>query len=428
MTTSPLQVIENPSIEDKVQYPGEWWGQGWDRYNDRVQELREEMLSGRRIVISDNDVDGTGCVAVFECAFGDVCRGVIEGRKQDKDFPKLTPLKCLKEACEHSAGQDLYMVDIYPNQDNVDDIVHFISEYPGDVHIYDHHDWNDSVYNRIDDVATELDVRPDGDVCASDIVFEKVKDEVSRTRKISDLVDVIRDHDIWIKEDERSYDLADLQFELDEDTFIDILKMYGADVKDNKNIRQLIRDKREEKNKKIDVQVKKADWYVFNQDGEPLNESDGAGKGMDGIVVAFTYGTAYHSGVGNVLCEGWDSWSEESPFEWDGELVPDVDYQTDEFEPGDADIAVMMKPWDKVSLRSSEDYPYCNNIAEELGGGGHSHAAGFQPGVINTNGVGKHIDIMGIGFSSHWERKGSELKKALVKEIDDILESKGFYL
>lgn len=414
MTITPLGPhggYDNPTIEQKIKFPGSWW----DEYsNSRVKKgnyVKRTLPDSDYFIISDNDLDGLGSVAILESAYDNVCRGIVDGRKSEGEtFPSFTMNFCAKLLHELGSNQDVYMVDLCPNEENVDEILEYFEKYSGDIYVYDHHEWDDEIYDRFENSVTQMDVRTGEKVCGADILYDNIKEDIEVNRKIiSRLVAAIRDHDIWIKETEESYNLSELHHESEENEFVEILKYYGADVMNNKYFNDLVTEKRYQKHCKMEAQVKKSNWYFFDNRGYREVESQ---KEIheDGILMAFSYGCAYHSGVGNVLCEGWGEWIENSPFNKDGELVEEVDYST-KFRPGDADIVAIIKPWDKVSFRSSEDYPICHKIADNWEGGGHEQAASCRPGIVDE-----------IGYSQHWMREGEFVIKEMIEEMPEVLQ------
>ena len=404
----------SPTLENKVKYPGKWWNENSsEKYKRKFEGIVNSLKTSNKMIICDNDLDGLGSVAVLEHAYGSesVSRAVVEKRESKEDcFPAITINVCAKILSKVGSDEEVFMVDLCPNDENVDEILSYFENHDGKIHVYDHHEWDKEVYDRFDEVVDEMDIRTGENMCGADILYDNISNDIDKNKStISRFVAAVRDHDIWIKEAEESYDLADLHYELDENEFIEAVKHYGADIMNCDYLREIVKEKRWEKNAKMEYQVKNSDWYFFSDDGSfrEINSTEEIIGG--GFVVAVSYGTAYHSGVGNVLCCGWEEWSKNSPFDRDGEMVDEVDYSTN-LRPGDADIAVIVKPWNKVSFRSSEEAPICHELAKNWGGGGHEEAAGCKPGYVNL-----------INTSAHWRTEGRFVKEKVLDGMSEVI-------
>lgn len=405
----------------RLRYPGDWWMSD----DSKIPKVKHELKNAEVIAITDSDADGLGSMAVIQHAFPDKKVGRAPSSPNDEDLP---PWKAMKIANKFSnPDAEVYFTDIRPDDDDVHELAEWFKMWEGEVHIYDHHEWSEEVRETLSEVA-QLDVREGEEVCAADIAFDNLGDRIQENdpdayERMEELVTVTADHDLWIKEDPRSDALADLQFGVSEFDYVDTVGKYGAHILNYREPKSIVDEIREEKYRLVEAAVKTAEWrrVVKTQTGEvkilkkdetlpPFQEIE------QEIVVALTYGTAYSSGVGDVLNNGWEAYlgseKNESEYAIDGEFAPEIDYEG-AYQPGDANITAITKPWDKISFRSDDETPICNSIAERLGGGGHKKAAGASPGIVGKNRPVPH--------GKNWETSGKFLKVRALEEIKDAV-------
>lgn len=434
--------MDEPSLEALITYPGEWWN---EPYGQSEREMKRQILSelsdAEILTLSDSDTDGLGCIAVIENAFPNKNVARIPSG-HGADFEALEALELIHKNGNYT--QDLYFMDISPNEETWKSLLSEMACHEGEVHIFDHHEWEAEMEERFEDVADVFDVRSSEDVCAANIAFDNVEEQLKETvsdtmySQMEELVSVTRDHDIWVKEDSRSDDLADFQFEVDEFEYVEAVSKYGIELLEQDDVVTLIEEARFEKNRRIEGAVKFADWvrvirtetgevFVLDEDTSLENVYPPAKSQEDcvdvEITVALAYGNAYSSGLGNTLVEGWASWydiPDEEQDEWTyEELEPSLDYKSDKFRPGDADVAVIIPPWNKVSFRSSEEYPICDVLASELNGGGHKKAAGGTPNIAGKDNP--------ITYGVHWETKGQMVKEKIKQTFSELLENEELF-
>ena len=183
---------------------------------------------------------------------------------------------------------------------------------------------------------------------------------------MEELAAVVTDHDLWIKQDVRGGYLSTWAHLADDaDEYIDAVMEYGADILSDPHIARSVRAQNEERERRIEiVREKHTEWYT-----------------IQGADVAVAYGDAYRSELGERLLN----------------------------EDG-ADIAVLVKPWDKVSFRTNEQYAIAHKFAKALDedGGGHEDAAGCKPSLIDD-------------YQNHWKTNGEQVKFCVLEVIDDVL-------
>ena len=69
-----------------------------------------------------------------------------------------------------------------------------------------------------------------------------------------------------------------------------------------------------------------------------------------------------------------------------------------------ADAAVIVKPAGSASLRGTETFERCHEVAEQVNGGGHPRAAGCKPDIYDDM----------LDYAHHWTTRGAVAKQAIV--------------
>lgn len=411
MDVKTVDDIQNPGLEDKVHYPPAWFGNGSieEQRNNKIEEIEESCSSVDTVLLSDSDTDGMSTAALIRKAV-DSLGIVINGHGSLLEMSEV--LELINENADE--GFNLFMCDLMPDEEEFDDVLEELSKVDGNVEIFDHHQWSEEQLEKISRVSDNVDIRPDEEVCTANIVFERFRDEYSERQreKYEEMVEVVRDHDIWVKEDPRSDDMSDFHQNSEEERFMRVLEEKGADFMQDDDVRELVESARLEQRKKVEYQVKaKTQWYeVFKlEDGLAISMKENYDsldneKADNNITVAVSYGSAYRSQVGNVLCEGFEEG-------YDEEL--DISNNSDTHSPGDADLAVVVLPYNKVSLRSTEEFGKCDVIAGNLGGGGHEQAAGFKPDIVGRK----------ISYEQHIEEEGETVREKVLSSITRMIEN-----
>jgi len=243
------------------------------------------------------------------------------------------------------------------------------------IHLFDHHEWTDDAVEQlaefVDDLRIKNSEEEDVKECATSITFDAVREDIEANNpdvveRTEELATVVTDHDLWIKQDVRGDYLSTWAHLADDaDEYIDAVMEYGADILSDPHIAHSVRAQNEERERRIEiVREEYTEWYE-----------------IEGADVAVAYGDAYRSELGERLLN----------------------------EDG-ADIAVLVKPWDKVSFRTTKEYPIAHKFAKALDedGGGHEDAAGCKPGLIDD-------------YQSHWGTNGEQVKFCVLEVIDDVL-------
>jgi len=359
MSDATVPDLSDEPLSVRAKYPDpDWWNTDTDaRRDERVEELRDILPESDVVGIVDSDADGLACEATLRETFSDENVVCIHGRGGEYGFNLPTVFQMVAE----NTTQDTTVIiaDLAPN---------FISTFtaglemiPGETIIVDHHNWKWNAHDCIEQVSDELYLQEDK--CASMILQNELYQDAPDSFR--EFIEITDDHDRWIKEDDRSDILSTLAFTLDRDEYVYAARNYGAEMWENDStIQDAYETAKEESEKRIDIAMNEAEWHEISDK-----------------TVAVTYLDCNHSTVGNNLVQ-------------DG-----------------ADIAVIIKPWQKVSFRSVEEkFTNCDTLAANLDGGGHDCAAGasIYPDVT-------------VGFETTWETGGETAKEFIVEYLESEL-------
>lgn len=401
----PPHLDDDTPLSERYLYPGDWWGGNDDELSkeQRKHLLIRDMDDAEVVAITDNDADGLGTMAVIAEAYApDQHVTHIESGHSRGVFTPTKALEFLVEFSDIAAEwsiETIYVTDLCLDGDDLDTYVDLFEQLNDthEIHVFDHHEWSDDAKAQVRDVVTSLVVSED-DVCATDITFNVLREQMearnpAAVSRMEELARVTRDHDLWIKEDDRSDEISDFAFWSDASTYVKTVRQYGPDVTQDAEIADMLEAKRTEKEQRIKLAVENADWFLV---GAGLGRTDDAVDYLpweaatdetrsrdDVYVVALAYGDVYHSEVGNRLTNG----SQEKQ----------------------ADVAAIIQPWDKVSLRSRESFTECAAIMRTLGGGGHAHAASGNLNIFGANGR--------VEYSTHWETEGATAKRMILETM-----------
>ena len=311
----------------------------------KEQEAAETLADAGVVVVADPDSDGLACVALVREAFGE---GAL--------LP--TGPHELEEALERVAAYaepeaTVVICDLCPDSEYdvaaIDDLVDRVE----DVRWYDHHQWEAELGESVDDSGVERVVGDSDEVCTADVVLAELDYEFPG--QFAELAAVTRDHDLWIREDERSDDLADLSYWVDPEEYIEAITENGPDL--TPETHDYLAEKRVEKDALIEKAVERAELREVEQ-----------------WTVGVTYGRCSQNEVAEALREQG------------------------------ADAAVVVKPAGSASIRGTENFERAHEVARQVNGGGHPRAAGCKPDIY-----GDMLD-----YAHHWSTRGAVAKQAIV--------------
>jgi oligoribonuclease NrnB/cAMP/cGMP phosphodiesterase (DHH superfamily) len=260
-------------------------------------------------------------------------------------------------------GARVFVCDLCPDDiDEVADPLAALGEVAGEVRWFDHHQWDDDVAAAVREAGVDLVVGDSDEECTTDVTLRSLAYDFPE--RFRDLARVTRDHDLWLKDDERSDDIADYAYWADAEEYVTVVGHYGADLPPA--VTSFIEAERVEKRRRIELAVDRAE----------LRE-------VGPWTVATTYGRCSQNEVADQLREAG------------------------------ADAAVIVKPAGSASLRGSEAFQRCHEVAGHVNGGGHPKAAGCKPAIYDDM----------LDYAHHWSTQGSAAKRVLLAAFERVAET-----
>ena len=389
------------SLSRKSQLPGTGFFYPDSLDEDRAEERVEEAVDGAEaVVVADTDADGLGCVALirevydatlewatFEEDIGervdrwDTNAATEEsGAEDDADAaddengdedPRSTVAlvgagpysldEALENVAEHAPeGIDLYVCDLCPDEyewiaEELDAAVAVASS----VAWYDHHQWDDETAAAVRDAGVDLVVGESDEECTVDVTLRSLDHDFDE--RWTELAAVTRDHDLWLKEDPRSDDLADYAYWTSPEEYVTVVGRFGVDLPEV--VEEYIELRRVEKEELIEAAVSRAEM-----------------KRVGPWTVGVTYGRCSQNEVAEALRQ-------------DG-----------------ADAAVVVKPAGSASIRGSEGFERAHEVAGYVNGGGHPKAAGCKPDIYDDM----------LDYAHHWTTQGATTKRVILRAFERV--------
>jgi oligoribonuclease NrnB/cAMP/cGMP phosphodiesterase (DHH superfamily) len=308
-------------------------------------EAAQALTDAGVVVIADPDADGLACTALIRLAHGD-------GQLVPAGPHELE--EALGWALEYAEPEaTVYICDLCPDSEaDVTDIDALTARVER-VAWYDHHQWNDDLADTVETAGVDLAVGDSDEVCTADVALANLDHEFDQ--RYVDLAAVTRDHDLWIREDDRSDDLADYSYWAEPEEYIETVLEHGADLPPD--VEEFLATRRIEKEALIEKAVERAQ----------LRE-------VGDWTVGVTYGRCSQNEVAEVLREQG------------------------------ADAAVIVKPAGSASIRGTETFERCHEVAQQVNGGGHPRAAGCKPDIYDDM----------LDYAHHWSTRGAVAKQAIV--------------
>ncbi|WP_312910332.1 DHH family phosphoesterase [Natronosalvus caseinilyticus] len=359
------------------------------------QKARAALEGADVAVVADPDADGLACVAMIREAYDDVQvvpepptddqdeedgAGVGEDLEPDADpleEPEPTPHRVallpasphnVEEALERVAayadpGIDCYVCDLCPDRyEYVEDELAALLEVAGDVSWFDHHQWDDAVASAVREAGVDLVVGDSEEECTADVTLRSLAYDFDD--KYETLAAVTRDHDLWLREDPRSDDLADYAYWTNPAEYVEVVREYGVDFP--AWVREFITERRVEKEALIEQAVGRAKFHD-----------------VGGYTVGVTYGRCSQNEVAEAMRE-------------EG-----------------ADASVVVKPAGSASIRGTDEFDRCHEVAGRVNGGGHPKAAGCKPDIYDDM----------LDYAHHWTTRGAVTKQVILEAFEDVVES-----
>ncbi|OLZ39737.1 phosphohydrolase [Natrinema saccharevitans] len=389
-------------------------GTGFFLPDDLEEDLEEQQaavaLEGAEVaVVADPDADGLACVALLREAYDDVGNvpepdDADEGAASDDEAEPAAdatddgdeaelavavgeaddPLAesdptphgvALLPASPHDVedalarvaeygdeGIDLYVCDLAPDRyEYVESELDAALETADRVSWYDHHQWGDDVAAAVREAGVDLAIGDSEEECSADVVYRSLEYEFDPMYE--ELAAVTRDHDLWLREDPRSDDLADYAYWTDPAEYVEVVREYGADLP--AWVADFIAERRVEKEALIDRAVGRAEY-----------------REIGGYTVGVTYGRCSQNEVAEAMRE-------------EG-----------------ADASVIVKPAGSASIRGTDAFDRCHEVAGKVNGGGHPKAAGCKPDVYDDM----------LDFANHWTTRGAVTKQVILDAFREVVD------
>ncbi|WP_158853478.1 DHH family phosphoesterase [Halorhabdus sp. CUG00001] len=337
---------ERLSIERKSVLPGEgfFYPETLEE-TEREREAADRLTDAETVVIADTDADGLACVALLETQFGEA--SLLPASPHDLG-------RAIEWAAEYvDPGTHVFVCDLCPDAPEDLDALGALVDQAGAVRWFDHHQWEPDLAEAVETAGVELTVGDSEAVCTADVALGELDGDFEE--RFVELAAVTRDHDLWIREDPRSDDLADLAHWVEPDEYVDIIREHGADLPPEAE--ELLAERRIEKDALIEKAVERAQLREIGP-----------------WTVGVTYGRCSQNEVAQALREQG------------------------------ADAAVIVKPAGSASIRGTETFERAHEVAAQVNGGGHPKAAGCKPDVYDDM----------LDYAHHWTTRGAVAKQAIV--------------
>lgn len=314
-------------------------------YESRIVD---ELTDATTVVITDPDPDGLAAAAVIEAVHGDIAL-VPAGPNELAD-----QLATVVDTPPDDGT--VFICDLAPDSmSTVAEPLSTLVATAAEVRWFDHHQWDSAAINRVNELGIDLVRGESNTECTADVAARALSAPLPD--HIQTLVAVTRDHDLWIKDDPRSDALADFaHVSSDPWEYLDVISEHGVAFPER--ITDRIAAHRETKTDRINRAVRRASYHD-----------------IDGLTVGITYGRCSQNEVADGL-----------------------------FEAG-ADAAAVIKPAGAVSLRGTDSFERCHEVAGLLNGGGHPQAAGCKPDIYDDM----------LDYAHHWVSQGAPARTRIIE-------------
>lgn len=327
---------------------------------DTVEEQKaehdaaEKLTDADRVVIADGDADGLACAALIRLARGDAAllpAGPHEIRES------------LAWVGEYGTSEtDVYICDLCPDDERDIEPLEAVVEGDGTVTWYDHHQWDEDLRDTVESAGVDLVVGDSDEVCTADVALSALEYEFEERH--AELALVTRDHDLWIREDARSDDLADFSHWAEPEEYVETVLEHGADLPPE--VQAFLAEQRVEKEALIEKAVQRAQIREIGP-----------------WTVGITYGRCSQNEVAEALRQQGTH------------------------------AAVIVKPSGAASIRGTEEFERCHEVAAQVNGGGHPRAAGCKPPVYDDM----------LDYAHHWTTQGAVAKRAIIEAFRRLAHS-----
>ena len=343
------------SLSRKSRIPGRGFFQHEETFPGESIMDEKQVEDHQVAIIADPDPDGLACVALIREIVDD-CLYFPAGPHELIDTLELLS--------SHTHDDlSVYICDLAPDSvDDIDEVIHSLTDAAASVRWYDHHQWPADAEALVNAAGVDLLLGDSDSECTADVALRGLDSQFPD--HLVALTEVTRDHDLWIKDDPRSDDLADYCHWVEPAEYVATIIEHGPDLP--ADAQELLTERRQEKQALIDLAVDRARFVE-----------------IETIRVGITYGRCSQNEVAEALRQ-------------DG-----------------ADAAVIVKPAGSVSIRGSETFQRCHEVAGRLGGGGHPRAAGCKPDIYH--------DV--LDYAYHWVTEGAITQRTVLDAFDSVLGS-----
>jgi oligoribonuclease NrnB/cAMP/cGMP phosphodiesterase (DHH superfamily) len=312
---------------------------------ERERETRETVIDAPGIVVADPDADGLACVALIRELVTDAA--LVPAGPRDIE----TALERIAEYADD--GIPVYVCDLCPDSES--DIEHLpdVAAVASEVYWFDHHQWDADLGALVDEHVTRRVVGESDEECSADVVARSLEAEVPDY--LVELAAVTRDHDLWLREDERSDDLADYAYWADPEEYIEVVREHGPDLTDE--VHEFLAERRVEKDALIEKAIERAEIHEIGP-----------------WTVGATYGRCSQNEVAEALRQQG------------------------------TDAAVIVKPAGSASIRGTDEFELAHEVAGQVNGGGHPKAAGCKPDIYDDM----------LDYAHHWTTRGAVAKQVIL--------------
>ena len=340
------------SLGRKSLLPGEGFFYPDSFDDERTEREAAAALEGApAAVVADPDADGLACTALIRETVGEAA--LVPAGPHDLG-------QALEFVAEYGEpGLAVYVCDLCP--DDPADIEHLpaVAERAGEVRWYDHHQWDEELGAAVEESVDSRVVGESDEECSADVVARSLGAAVPAY--LEELAAVTRDHDLWLREDPRSDDLADYAYWVDAAEYVATVREHGADLPPE--VREFIAEKRVEKEALIERAVDRAETHEIGP-----------------WTVGVTYGRCSQNEVAEALREQG------------------------------TDAAVVVKPAGSASIRGTDSFERAHEVAGKVNGGGHPKAAGCKPDIYDDM----------LDYAHHWTTRGAVAKQVIIEAFHDV--------
>ncbi len=318
------------------------------------REARETLSGADRVAVADPDADGLACVALLRAALGETALLPASPHEIDDALEYVVEFG--------DPGLEVYVCDLCPDDARDVEPLAAVADHAAGVRWFDHHQWDDDLAATVREHA-ELVVGESDEECSAGVTLRSLEHDFDD--RYAELAAVTRDHDLWLREDPRSDDLADYAYWADPEEYLETIIEHGADLP--ADVEAFLADRRVEKEALVEKAVDRAEYETIGE-----------------WTVGVTYGRCSQNEVAEAMRE-------------EG-----------------ADASVVVKPAGSASIRGTDAFERCHEVAGQVNGGGHPKAAGCKPDIYDDM----------LDYAHHWTTRGAVTKQVILDAFRSLDEEK----